>query len=246
MSICGLQLYTLCDTGSTHTLIDYNVYQKLPRLTPLYAAPRVQSLTGDDLPLVGACVLKVAGQTHEVLVCRDLGIEFLLGMNVLQRSILDFLNGLMTLGDQKYRLDTTPERFQCYATTCLPHLDNEDLNTLIRAYRDVFSARDTPVNVAHGIPEATIDTGDSPPIRQNPYRLPFTKRQQAEECIQEMLQDGIIHPSSSPWASPITLVPKKDGTTRFCVDYRRLNSITKKDAHPLPHIQDVFDQLNGP
>ena len=63
--------------------------------------------------------------------------------------------------------------------------------------------------------------------------------------MNEMLKDGIIRPSDSPWASPITLVPKKDGTTRFCVDYRKLNAITKKDSHPLPYIQDVFDQLAG-
>ena len=60
-----------------------------------------------------------------------------------------------------------------------------------------------------------------------------------------MLAEGIIEPSCSPWASPIILVPKKDGTTRFCVDYRKLNSVTKKDAHPLPHIQDIFDTLSG-
>ena len=60
-----------------------------------------------------------------------------------------------------------------------------------------------------------------------------------------MLKQGVIHPSTSPWASPITLQPKKDGTLRFCVDYRKLNAVTQKDAHPLPHIQDIFDSLTG-
>ena len=60
-----------------------------------------------------------------------------------------------------------------------------------------------------------------------------------------MLQLGVIRPSHSPWASPVTLVPKKDGGTRFCIDYRQLNAVTIKDRYPLPLIQDIFDQLGG-
>ena len=60
-----------------------------------------------------------------------------------------------------------------------------------------------------------------------------------------MEQQGVIQPSSSPWASPVVLVPKKNGTHRFCIDYRRLNSITKKDVYPLPRIDDILDTLEG-
>ena len=72
------------------------------------------------------------------------------------------------------------------------------------------------------------------PIRQQARRIPVYKRAEAEKHLQEMLQKGVIEPSSSPWASPIVLVKKKDGTTRFCVDYRRLNDVTVKDSYPLP------------
>ena len=66
-----------------------------------------------------------------------------------------------------------------------------------------------------------------------------------EEAVADMLAEGVIRPSSSPYASPVTLVPKKDGTTRFCVDYRKLNSVTVRDQYPLPQIQDIFDQIGG-
>ena len=73
----------------------------------------------------------------------------------------------------------------------------------------------------------------------------MAKRQIISEQIDEMLAQNIIRPSSSPWCSPITLVPKSSGEYRFCVNYRKLNSVTVKDSFPLPLIQDIFDQLQG-
>ena len=61
----------------------------------------------------------------------------------------------------------------------------------------------------------------------------------------DMQKDGIIVPSLSPWSSPIVLVKKKDGSTRFCIDFRQLNSITKKGAQPIPRIDDTLDSLSG-
>ena len=60
-----------------------------------------------------------------------------------------------------------------------------------------------------------------------------------------MLERGLIRSSTSPWSSPIVLAPKKDGNYRFCVDFRRVNSVTKKDAQPMPRIDDILDELGG-
>ena len=90
-----------------------------------------------------------------------------------------------------------------------------------------------------------INTDSSQPIRQPTRRLPLHKRAEADTLLKDMLKKGVIEPSSSPWTSPIVLVKKKDGSTRFCVDYRKLNEVTVKDSYPLPRIDDCLDALAG-
>jgi len=79
----------------------------------------------------------------------------------------------------------------------------------------------------------SIDTGDSPPIRQPLRRIPFAFHNKMEELVQKMLKQGVIQHSNSPWASPVVLVEEKDGSYQFCVDYRRLDAVTKMDVFPL-------------
>ena len=91
----------------------------------------------------------------------------------------------------------------------------------------------------------TIETGDAYPIKQPARRIPFAVREEVNRQLEAMQDMGVIQSSSSPWASPIVLVRKKDGSMRFCVDYRSLNAVTKKDTFPLPRIDDLLDQLGN-
>ncbi|XP_044317449.1 uncharacterized protein LOC123038055 [Drosophila rhopaloa] len=90
-----------------------------------------------------------------------------------------------------------------------------------------------------------IDTGLSRPIKQPVRRLALARKAEVEELVADMKLRGIIRPSTSPWASPVVLVRKKDGSTRFCVDYRRLNDITIKDSYPLPRMDDILTTMHG-
>ena len=90
-----------------------------------------------------------------------------------------------------------------------------------------------------------IDTGSTRPIRCNPRKLSPKKIKIQQELVDKMLEEGQIEHSVSAWSAPTVLVTKKDGTTRFCVNYRRLNNSTKKDAFPLPRIDDSLNSLSG-
>ena len=90
-----------------------------------------------------------------------------------------------------------------------------------------------------------LDTGDHPPIKQRPYKTQFAERPKVDQHINGMLEAGVISPSNSPWASPIVIVPKKDGTKRVCVDYRKgVNKVLRNNSYPLPDISDILSSLH--
>ncbi|XP_055854500.1 uncharacterized protein LOC129918155 [Episyrphus balteatus] len=127
------------------------------------------------------------------------------------------------------------------------NLSQHQLNVagrLLHEYADIFSSPSGQYGRTQLV-QHRIDTGDARPIRQPARRLPLAKQGEVEEMISTMKKDGLIENSKSPWASPVVLVKKKDGSTRFCVDYRRLNDVTKKDSYPLPRISDTLDAMEG-
>jgi len=91
--------------------------------------------------------------------------------------------------------------------------------------------------------EHDIDTGDAKPIRRPPRRPPLASGKAEDDLIDDMLRAGVIEPTESPWASPVCLVKKPDGTYRYCVDYRRVNAVSKQDAFPIPDIRDALNSL---
>ncbi|UYV64407.1 K02A2.6-like [Cordylochernes scorpioides] len=117
------------------------------------------------------------------------------------------------------------------------------LHRILYEFSQVFSTNKYNVPKLN-IPPVKINTTTDKIIALRPYRVPLHDQQEIQTQIEQMLQYGIIAPSVSPYASPITLVTKRDQTKRFCIDYRKLNEIIAPDVHPLPLIETILDKLS--
>ena len=113
---------------------------------------------------------------------------------------------------------------------------------LLDDYEEIMSKHESDTGLTDLV-EHQIETGNAAPCHQAPYRISFAERAQVQSMVNEYIDAGFVRESDSPWACPIVLVRKKDGTLRFCCDWRRLNAVTRKDAMPLPRIDDMIDRL---
>jgi predicted aspartyl protease len=126
-------------------------------------------------------------------------------------------------------------------------LQADDVNkiaVLLWEFRHILSVND--FDIGHtDVVSHLIDTGNHPPIREALRRHPQAYTEEIDASVKKMLNQGVIEPCSSPWASNVVLVKKKDGTIRCAIDYRKLNDITKKYTYPLPRIDSCLDALQG-
>jgi len=106
-------------------------------------------------------------------------------------------------------------------------------------------AKDSPDLRFCPVLQHDVHTGDSPPIKQSRRRPPLSAGNAEDEILDDMLKTGVIEPSTSEWASSVCLVKKPDGSYRFCIDYRRVNAVSRKNGYPIPDIQDALDSLRG-
>ena len=121
----------------------------------------------------------------------------------------------------------------------LSHLQGHQqhqIRELLTSYKDVF--RDVP-----DFPAYHLETADSPPVNQPPYRPGLAWRDKVKQAVQKLLDAGYVRPSTSPWSSPVIPVPKPDGSIRLVVDYRKVNSLTQPDKYPIPRMDELINQV---
>ncbi|PAA80978.1 hypothetical protein BOX15_Mlig009439g6 [Macrostomum lignano] len=136
------------------------------------------------------------------------------------------------------------EEFREWGSCGLSEEEEADFRELISQHRAVF-AKDSKDLGCTTVMKHEIDTGDARPVKEAARRIPPYLRQEVDKELDDLLEAGRISEVQSPWCSPVVCVKKKDGSLRFCCDYRKLNEVTKKDAVPLPRTDDLLESLGG-
>ena len=123
----------------------------------------------------------------------------------------------------------------------VPHLTTEQADRLIETLIPHADMWDGKLGRISAVKHHIITSG--PPIASQPYRAGPSSRTLIDAEVQRMLDMDVIEPSSGPWSAPVVLIPKPDGSIRFCIDYRKLNAVTTNDSYALPRVDDCLDSL---
>ena len=237
----------LIDTGAARSLLRLPIFlelcSKVNRI-PIIANVdyNLVSISGDCLQVIGKSEIKFDNMPPLSFdIVKDLPHDVILGYENLQRG-----KGIISIPDRKLYWFNQVWPICCQTDFALAGIaqtvietGNERINQICSTHAIVFSdslgdCKIEPLQIR------TV----GPPVSQRPYKVPLSKRPDLDKHIDDLLSLGIIRPSKSPYASPVTLVPKGN-STRLVVDFRQLNKSLVKDKYPIPEIQTIFDSLGG-
>ncbi|GJT44534.1 putative reverse transcriptase domain-containing protein [Tanacetum coccineum] len=193
--------------------------------------------------ILKGCTLNLVNNIFEIdLMPIKLGIfDVIIGMDWLVKH-----DAVIVCGEKVVRIP--PVSTSSEVVIFLAHAMENKLKEKRMEYVPVI--RDFPEELPGLPPSRQVDfridlVPRAAPVACAPYRLAPSEMKELSVQLQELLDKGFIHPSSSPWGAPILFVKKKDGSFRMCIDYRELNKLIVKNRYPLSRIDDLFDQLQG-
>ncbi|KII65807.1 Transposon Tf2-6 polyprotein [Thelohanellus kitauei] len=228
----------LVDTGSCISLINKSLLKGY-HISP--SSSKIITVSGEHLKSFGKVQLKIKLNefelTWEFVVLDQFTFDLIIG-----RDLIKYMDCTIDLNDSKILV---PRTRSCASLESNAKIEEHSLiEHLKNKWKHIFASSPTDIGYTEMI-KHNIDTGNHPPIRVRPYRVPHNQQSTIDKEIEMMLKSNIIRKSASPWCSPMVLVKKKDGGNRLCIDYRQLNSITRKDTYSLPIMEDLIDRLSG-
>ena len=235
----GRRYRALLDTGATCSYIRGDVADHCQRHGKKTAPARhsVRLANGLEVSLAGDLRLtaRVDNQrlTHRYAVLPTLAHPVVLGIDALRK-----LKVRMTFGNRLLITDAATIEATPGITACTP-AQAEALQQLLDEELPKFRKLRGTTHLT----EHTIFLEDTTPLKQRYMPRNPAMQKIIDEEISKMLADGIIEPSRSPWSSPVVLVRKKNGKRRFCIDFRRVNQVTRRDAYPLPQVEATLSKL---
>lgn len=231
------QTGALIDTGSDINILREDVYQKLRNPPELNST--ILSLTG-----IGGTNINTHGSALFAATIDNIDYRFIMHIIGVREASVEVILGKDFLFDKKVIIENG-----------VVHIENNAVNNVFQINVESYNEFTKPVEIQKLIDEykpnrnyqteiqTTIILKDDEPVYQHPRRMAITEKAIVEKQINEWLENDIIVPSKSEYASPIVLVKKKDNSHRLCVDYRRLNKKVIRDRIPLPNMEEQLDQL---
>ena len=266
------KIRALVDTGASVSLITTDLCKRLHLSpTPNDGAGTLRMVDGTILTPAGMvhAEVELGGSVVErnFQVVHSLPAEVLLGVDFAKQVglVLDFSSGLYSTsssgggercmqfplqgmdhpvvqdGEESEEEVDEHRRPPLEREVVLTGEEKLQLQELVEEFDTVFTTEPGHTDIA----VHKIEVGDATPVRSQPYRMGPERKRALEEELDNLLKTGKIEPSTSPWASPVVMVPKKGNKYRMCIDYRKLNAVTKLDAFPMPTVDAILGSLHG-
>lgn len=249
VSIFGKELLGLLDSGASHTIIGGKGWELLKNIGLVHLeSTNFKSVTvanGNSCACIGILRtpirLRDVEKIIDILVVPDLNQTLILGIDFWLRMGI-----IPNLGSNEWKF-SSPDNNNCINSVEVLNprssLSESEVEILDRLINDTFKKMGDILGCTNIVEHRIEVLNNTSPIKQRFYPVSPALMKHIDTELQEMLENDIIEPSDSPWSSPIVMVRKKDDTYRFCVDYRKLNSVTKRDAYPLPFVTNILDKL---
>ncbi len=230
-----VEISALIDTGSDISLMSYHMSSQLN----LRIIPNSQL----GIKQIDGVTTSIGRVNFSISIN---GISHQCNAHVLQRFQFPFLLGLDIGGTFGLQVNMNNHKVSLSSASqvpiCLQLSSSTSLQQILIKHKGIFSTNTTDIGQIKGV-KHFVRTKDHPPIYLRAYRRSELERNEIRKQVGDLLNKGLIRQSTSPWAFPVTLAPKKDGTKRLCIDFRKLNAITIDDKQPIPRITDVVDTL---